>query len=96
MLLWEIQPYNIKGSKIVAYILVDLIPDLIVNQFDNTRNAAGLAYPINKHDEVSLYCRCRIIMKPFDTQVTKNHVLTSLHWAIILIFNLILSSLDLN
>ena len=49
--------YDINGSKIVPFTSVEVFHDLIVNELNKTRYTVGMAYPINKHHEVSLYYR---------------------------------------
>ncbi|HAH23439.1 MAG TPA: hypothetical protein DCL77_06745 [Prolixibacteraceae bacterium] len=56
--------YNINGSKLVPFASVEVFHDLIVNQLDKTRYTAGLAYPFNKHHEVSVYYRLQDYYEP--------------------------------
>ncbi|MGE5394176.1 MAG: DUF2490 domain-containing protein [Candidatus Saccharibacteria bacterium] len=49
--------YNIKGSKILPYISYELFHDLKQNYFDKIRYTGGLAYPLNKNNELSLFYR---------------------------------------
>ena len=56
--------YDINGSKLVPFASVEVFHDLIVNQLDKTRYTFGLAYPINKHHEVSIYYRLQDYYEP--------------------------------
>lgn len=56
--------YDINGCRLVPFASVEVFHDLIVNQLDKTRYTAGLAYPINKHHEVSLYYRLQDYYEP--------------------------------
>lgn len=49
--------YNIKGSKIVPYVSYEAFHDLKQNYFDKIRYTGGLAYPLNKNNEISLFYR---------------------------------------
>ncbi|MGE5429370.1 MAG: DUF2490 domain-containing protein [Methylococcaceae bacterium] len=49
--------YNIKGSKIVPYVSYEAFHDLKQNYFDKIRYTGGLAYPLNKNNELSLFYR---------------------------------------
>jgi len=49
--------YDIKGSKLVPYLSFEAFHDLILNDIDKTRYTGGLAYPINKSNELSLFYR---------------------------------------
>lgn len=49
--------YDIKGSKIIPYVSYELFHDLKQNYFDKIRYTGGLAYPLNKNNEVSLFYR---------------------------------------
>lgn len=49
--------YNIKGSKLVPYVSYEVFHDLKQNYFDKMRYTGGLAYPLNKNNELSLFYR---------------------------------------
>jgi hypothetical protein len=49
--------YDIKGSKLAPYVSVEAFHDLILNDVDKMRYTGGLSYPINKHNELSLFYR---------------------------------------
>ena len=49
--------YDIKGSKLAPFISVESFHDLILKDIDKTRYTGGLAYPINKSNELSLFYR---------------------------------------
>jgi hypothetical protein len=49
--------YNIKGSKIIPYVSYEAFHDLKQNYFDKIRYTGGLAYPLNKNNELSLFYR---------------------------------------
>lgn len=49
--------YDIKGSKLAPFISVESFHDLLLKDIDKTRYTGGLAYPINKSNELSLFYR---------------------------------------
>jgi len=49
--------YDIKGSKLAPFISVEAFHDLLLKDIDKTRYTSGLAYPINKSNELSLFYR---------------------------------------
>jgi len=49
--------YDIKGSKLAPFISVEAFHDLLLKDIDKTRYTGGLAYPINKSNELSLFYR---------------------------------------
>jgi hypothetical protein len=49
--------YDIKSCKLVPYISFEAFHDLISNNIDKKRYTAGLSYPINKNNELSLFYR---------------------------------------
>lgn len=49
--------YDIKGSKIIPYVSYEAFHDLKQNYFNKMRYTGGLAYPINKNNELSLFYR---------------------------------------
>ena len=49
--------YDMKGSKLAPYVSVEAFHDLILNDVDKMRYTGGLAYPINKSNELSLFYR---------------------------------------
>lgn len=49
--------YDVKGSKFVPFISVEAFHDLILKTVDKMRYTAGLAYAINKNNEVGLFYR---------------------------------------
>jgi len=49
--------YDIKGSKIIPYVSLEAFHDLDANYFDKMRYTGGLAYPLNKNNELSLFYR---------------------------------------
>ncbi|HAQ17878.1 MAG TPA: hypothetical protein DCR40_01440 [Prolixibacteraceae bacterium] len=49
--------YDVKGSKLVPFFSVEAFHDLILKDVDKIRYTAGLAYSINKNNEVGLFYR---------------------------------------
>lgn len=49
--------YDIKGSKLIPFISAELFHDLILKEVEKSRYTGGLAYPINKNNEISVYYR---------------------------------------
>ncbi|OFX62298.1 MAG: hypothetical protein A2066_02355 [Bacteroidetes bacterium GWB2_41_8] len=49
--------YDIKGSKLVPFISAEVFHDLILKGVEKSRYTGGLAYPINKSNEISIYYR---------------------------------------
>lgn len=49
--------YDIKGSKIIPYVSYEAFHDLKLNYFDKIRYTGGVAYPLNKDNELSLFYR---------------------------------------
>lgn len=49
--------YDIKGSKIIPYVSAEAFHDLKSNYFDKMRYTGGVAYPLNKDNELSLFYR---------------------------------------
>ncbi|HET6558635.1 MAG TPA: DUF2490 domain-containing protein [Prolixibacteraceae bacterium] len=49
--------YDIKGSKIIPYVSAEAFHDLKLNYFDKMRYTGGIAYPLNKDNELSLFYR---------------------------------------
>lgn len=49
--------YDVKGSKLIPFVSVEAFHDLILKEVDKMRYTAGLAYPINKNNEVGLFYR---------------------------------------
>ena len=49
--------YDIKGSKLAPFASVEAFHDLILKDVDKMRYTGGVAYPINKNNEVSLFYR---------------------------------------
>lgn len=49
--------YDIKGSKLAPFVSVEAFHDLILKGIDKTRYTGGLAFPINKSNELSLFYR---------------------------------------
>jgi len=49
--------YDIKGSKLVPFASVEAFHDLILNDVDKIRYTAGMAYSINKNNELGLFYR---------------------------------------
>lgn len=49
--------YDIKGSKIIPSVSVEAFHELKENYFDKMRYTGGLAYPLNKNNELSLFYR---------------------------------------
>jgi len=49
--------YDIKGSKLAPYVSVEAFHDLILNDVDKMRYTGGVAYPINKSNELSIFYR---------------------------------------
>lgn len=49
--------YDIKGSKITPSVSVEAFHELKENYFDKMRYTGGVAYPINKNNELSLFYR---------------------------------------
>jgi hypothetical protein len=58
--------YNIKGSKFIPYISAEVFHDLILKDFDKMRYTTGLAYSINKKNEIGLFYRLQDYMDPTD------------------------------
>jgi len=58
--------YDIKGSKIIPNISVEAFHDLIIKDLDKIRYTAGLAYPINKNNEIGLFYRLQDYFEPSD------------------------------
>ena len=49
--------YDIKNSKLIPFASVEAFHDLIAKDVDKMRYTGGLAYPINKKNELSLFYR---------------------------------------
>jgi len=49
--------YNIKGSKLIPFASIEAFHDLNANYFDKMRYTGGMAYPLNKNNELSLFYR---------------------------------------
>lgn len=49
--------YNIKGNKLLPYASVETFHDLIAKEIEKTRYTGGVAYPINKKNEVGMFYR---------------------------------------
>jgi len=49
--------YDIKGSKLIPFISAEVFHDLILKEVEKSRYTGGLAYPINKNNEISVYYR---------------------------------------
>lgn len=49
--------YDIKGNKLAPFASVEAFHDLISEDIDKMRYTGGLAYPINKKNELSLFYR---------------------------------------
>lgn len=49
--------YDMKGSKFVPYVSVEVFHDLILDNVDKIRYTVGLSYPINDHHELGLFYR---------------------------------------
>jgi hypothetical protein len=49
--------YDMKGSKFVPYVSVEVFHDLILDNVDKVRYTGGLSYPINDHHELGLFYR---------------------------------------
>jgi hypothetical protein len=49
--------YDIKGSKIIPYVSYEVFHDLKQNYFDKIRYTGGMAYALNKSNELSLFYR---------------------------------------
>jgi len=49
--------YDIKGSKLVPFVSIEAFHDLILKDVDKMRYTTGLAYSINKNNEVGLFYR---------------------------------------
>lgn len=49
--------YDIKGSKFVPFVSAEAFHDLILKDVDKMRYTTGLAYSINKNNEVGLFYR---------------------------------------
>jgi hypothetical protein len=49
--------YDIKGSKIIPYVSYEVFHDLKQNYFDKIRYTGGIAYALNKSNELSLFYR---------------------------------------
>ena len=49
--------YDLKGSKLIPYVSMEVFHDLILKDVDKIRYTGGLSYPINKTNEASLFYR---------------------------------------
>ncbi|MFA5327867.1 MAG: DUF2490 domain-containing protein [Prolixibacteraceae bacterium] len=49
--------YDIKGNKLAPFASIEAFHDLISENIDKMRYTGGLAYPINKKNELSLFYR---------------------------------------
>lgn len=49
--------YDIKGSKIIPYVSAEAFHDLKLNYFDKMRYTGGVAYPLTKDSELSVFYR---------------------------------------
>ena len=49
--------YDMKGSKFIPYVSVEVFHDLILDNVDKIRYTGGLNYPINEHHEIGLFYR---------------------------------------
>jgi len=49
--------YDVKNSKLIPFASVEAFHDLIAKEVDKMRYTGGLAYPINKKNELSLFYR---------------------------------------
>jgi hypothetical protein len=49
--------YDIKGNRLAPFVSVEAFHDLIIKEIDKIRYTGGLAYPINKSNELSLFYR---------------------------------------
>lgn len=49
--------YDIKGSKLIPTASIEAFHDLDANYFDKMRYTGGVAYPLNKNNELSLFYR---------------------------------------
>ena len=58
--------YNIKGSKFTPYISAEAFHDLILKDLDKMRYTTGLAYAINKKNEIGLFYRLQDYMDTSD------------------------------
>ncbi len=56
--------YDIKGSKIIPFVSLEVFHDLIENDLDKMRYTTGLAYPINKNNEIGLLYRLQDYIEP--------------------------------
>lgn len=63
--------YNIKGSKFTPFISAEAFHDLILNGLDKIRYTTGLAYSINKKNEIGLFYRLQDYIEPTDVTVDK-------------------------
>jgi long-subunit fatty acid transport protein len=58
--------YDIKGSKLVPFVSIEAFHDLILKDFDKMRYTGGLAYAINKNNEIGLFYRLQDYLEPKD------------------------------
>jgi len=49
--------YDMKGSKFIPYVSVEVFHDLILDNIDKIRYTGGLNYPVNDHHELGLFYR---------------------------------------
>ena len=49
--------YDMKGSKFIPYVSVEVFHDLILDNVDKIRYTGGLNYPVNDHHELGLFYR---------------------------------------
>lgn len=49
--------YDIRGSKIIPYVSAEAFHELKLNYFDKMRYTGGLAFPLNKDNEIGLFYR---------------------------------------
>ncbi|MDP3913065.1 MAG: DUF2490 domain-containing protein [Bacteroidota bacterium] len=66
--------YNIKGSKFTPFVSAEAFHDLIFNDLDKIRYTTGLAYSINKKNEIGLFYRLQDYIEPAGTLNKKESI----------------------
>lgn len=66
--------YDINGSKLMPYISIEAFHDLILKDFDKIRYTTGLAYSINKKNEIGLFYRLQDYIEPAVTLNKKESI----------------------
>ncbi|MDP3913036.1 MAG: DUF2490 domain-containing protein, partial [Bacteroidota bacterium] len=66
--------YDTKGSKFTPFISAEAFHDLILKDFDKMRYTTGLAYAINKKNEIGLFYRLQDYIEPADALTKKESI----------------------